>query len=107
MLGIFDTGYDICQIINRIKNEAEDTEQMATMINAEIYAYHYFRDMFNPHCVVMYDTPKTIDDYNIVGEFWETEEDMEDTATGYIVIKDSMRNGKYYVSYYKQYKMEV
>ena len=107
MSGFFDDGYDICQIVRRVKNEAENVEQMAEIINAEIYAYHFFKSTQHPYFVSMYDIPKVVDDYVIVGEFWETEEDMEDTATGYIMLKDYMKNGKYYASYYKQYKMEA
>ena len=107
MLSTIEYGYDIGCIVNRIKNEAENVEQMAELINAEIYAYFHFSDVIKPYFICMWDKSKIINDVVAVGEFWENEEDMEDESPGYIVVTSDMKNGIYRAYYSKLWKQSI
>ena len=101
------TYVDLYSLVNRVSTEAETTEEMATILNAEIYAYQRFVNVTKPYMVILYEEAKPFGENVIIGEFYKTEDDYDDDEAGYIMPESSMKKGNYYVEYKAVYKMEV
>ena len=103
----YEYAVDTETIIDRIKNEAENIEQMVILLKSELWAYTKFREQVA--LVNMYTKPILVESQqlSVVGEFWETEEDLDSAFTGYITIKSYMKNGRYITEYGKLYKQEL
>ena len=95
-----DRAVNIQLMIDRIKQEAEDMEQLATMIKAEVLALAdlYMDDYYE---VTMYS--KVLEfpdkDYVAVGQVTVTEEDWENRKYKYIIPYSTIEDGEYVVHY--------
>jgi len=108
MLLSMEYGCDIYNIVNRVTKEAIDGgmyEKVNDLINAEIYAYLHFRDITKVHYLVIEDEVNIVGDVVTIGNYWDNEEDMEDSATGRIAVKSFIDDEGIYRAYY--YKMPI
>lgn len=106
-IGIDDIKLDIPALIDRIKDEAENIEDMATMLKAEINAYVELMETKEPNTILMYDKVKEFPnaDYVAVGEIFLTDEDYIEDIYGYIIPFSYMEEGVYKVEYKLVYNM--
>ena len=95
------TKMDIFTIIDRIETEAENSEEMAKMIKAEIDAYAELVREKEPFTIDMYRVVQEFPnaDYVAVGGVYLTEEDYNDDIYGYIIPFSHIDNGVYKVEY--------
>ena len=91
--------YNRMIIIDRISKEAEDKEQLAQLAQSELVAYDKMLEKLKPYSVIMWERAIPVNGYNLVGELYKTEEDVEDDYAGKIKIKSSYKDGKYITEY--------
>lgn len=103
------TKMDIFTIIDRIETEAENPEEMAKMIKAEIDAYAELVREKEPFNIDMYRVVQEFPnaDYVAVGGIYLTEEDYEDDIYGYIIPYSYIEKGIYTVKYKILYLAEI
>ena len=99
-------GINYTIIVDRIKDEAETVEDMATLVNGEILAYSHLIDTRNPYCVNMWDKAIINGDQVLVGELYDTEEDFDDDYCGYITPKNYMKKGELHTEYELIWKLQ-
>ena len=87
-------------IVERIKSEAEDLEQMSELVQGEVGAYYSFMNKEKPFRVNMYDRAIPIGNNSVVGEIFKTEEDFDDDYAGYIIVRNEM-HGKTLKTWYE------
>ena len=95
-----DRAVNIQLMINRIKQEAEDMEQLATMIKAEVlaladlYMDNYYEITIYPEVLEFPDK-----DYVAVGQIAVTEEDFDNDNYKYIIPYSTIEDEEYVVHY--------
>ena len=111
-MDIKDVGLDMWAIIERVKKEAEDTDQMAEILKWEIKAYIDMVNRKKPYAIVMYEEAQIFDncDKAVIGEFYADKEDWEDGEDGeyqYIVPISTIDDNHYSVTYKLYSKAEI
>lgn len=87
-------------LVDRISKEAENMEQFAIMLKAELLALgKLYSENYYHTC--MYGSVQEFPnaDYVAVGYIAKTEEDWNDDNYGYIIPKSYIKNGEYIVEY--------
>ena len=103
---LINHGINYTIIVDRIKDEAETVEDMATLVNGEILAYSHLIDNRNPYCVNMWDKAIIIGDHVVIGEIYNTEEDFDDDYCGYITPINYMKGDRFITEYQVEWKLE-
>ena len=105
----YATFYDIWSIIDRVKEEAEDTDQMAEILKWETHAYLNLLEHKKPCYVEMYNTTVLFNNWDkaVIGKVWMTKEDYESDNYGYIVPISTIKDGHYDVQYTIVWKSEI
>lgn len=106
---MYDVGLDMWAIIERVKKEAEDTDQMAEILKWEIKAYTDMVNRKKPYNVVMYDEAQIFDNWDkaVIGEFYRDKEDWEEGECQYIVPISTIKDNHYSVTYKLYGKAEI
>lgn len=103
---LINHGTNIVEIVNRIKTEAETTDQMNVLVNGEVYAYCNLVDTKKPYMINMWDKAIIIGDHVVVGEIYNTEEDFDDDYCGYIIPINYMKGNRFITEYQVEWKLE-
>ena len=109
---MYDVRLDMWAIIERVKKEAEDTDQMAEILKWEIKAYTDMVRYKRPYNVIMYEETQIFDNWDkaVIGEFYADKEAWEDGEDGeyqYIVPISTIKDNHYSVTYKLYGKAEI